>query len=301
MFVSILARAVLVAASALALNAQAAGPAFNSERVLVVDRDTGKTLYAKAADAAAPIASVTKLMTAIVLLDSKANLNQTIEITAEDVDTLKFSSSRLPVGTKLSRRDALHLTLMSSENRAAHALARTSPMGRDAFVAQMNAKARALGMKDARFADPTGLSPRNQASALDLHKLMEAASRYAPIRAFTQDTGAQLKVAGGPKLQYRNSNPVVGRKGWDVLLSKTGFIREAGRVVVVGFKAAGRNLAVVLMGAESTAARTQDLVKVRNWVASAGQPRIGAGSRAKAAPKRVVAKARSKVRRAARR
>lgn len=255
-----------------------------SDRALVVDRDSGKVLYAKDADEAAPIASVTKLMTAIVLLDEKPDLEQTIAITDEDVDRLKFSSSRLPVGTRLTRSRLLHLTLMSSENRAAHALARTSARGTEAFVAAMNEKARALGMSGTHFADPTGLSPFNRASAHDLTKLMDAASRYAPIRRFTQDEGARVRV--GPRmLNYVNSNPVV-RNGWDVLVSKTGFIREAGRVVVVGFKAAGRNLAVVLMGAETSAQRTRDLVRVRDWVRGLAGAKVAAkakpGPRAKA-------------------
>lgn len=267
-------RYLTITAAFLALNVHA-GLALHSDRALVVDRDTGKTLYAKEADQPAPIASVTKLMTAMVLLDTKPDMRQVIRITAADVDRLKNSSSRLPVGARLTRAQMLHLTLMSSENRAAHALARTSRLGRDRFIGAMNAKAKALGMDDAYFADPTGLSPRNRASAQDLRKLTEAASRYAAIRHFTTETHEQVKV-GRKQLSYRNSNPVVGRKGWDVLLSKTGFIREAGRVVVVNFKTAGRNLSVVLMGADSTAARTRDLVKVRNWVRGARQPVVQA-------------------------
>lgn len=288
-------RFLLAAATLATLNAHA-GLHLKSDRALVVDRDTGKVLYAKSADEAAPIASVTKLMTAIVLLDEKPDLRQQITITADDVDTLKNSSSRLPVGARLSRSEMLHLTLMSSENRAAHALARTSAKGRDGFIAAMNEKAKALKMDDTHFADPTGLSPANRASARDLRKLLEAASRYRAIRHFTTETHERVRV-GDKQLSYRNSNPVVGRKGWDVLLSKTGFIREAGRVVVVGFKAAGRNLAVVLMGADSTAARTQDLQRVRNWVAGAKAPTVKASARAASAKRSVIhAKAKAKAR-----
>lgn len=265
-------RFLAVAAALFALHAHAGGLSLSSDRALVVDRDTGKTLYAKGANQAAPIASVTKLMTAMVLLDTKPDMRRKIRITRADVDRLKNSSSRLPVGARLTRGKLLHLTLMSSENRAAHALARTSSLGLRRFIQAMNAKARALGMESARFADPTGLSPRNRATARDLRKLLEAASKYRAIRAYTTETYEQVKV-GRKKLSYRNSNPVVGRKGWDVLLSKTGFIREAGRVVVVNFKTAGRNLAVVLMGADSTAARTRDLRRVRDWVRAAKQPR----------------------------
>lgn len=267
---------LIAAAGFLALQAHA-GLQLNSHRALVFDRDTGQTLYAKAADTAAPIASVTKLMTAIVLLEEKPDLRQKLTITAADVDRVKFSSSRLPVGTKLTKRDAMHLMLMSSENRAAHALARTSAGGMEAFVRKMNAKAQALGMTGANFADPTGLSPLNRARAVDLAKLLDAGSRHGEIRAFTRDAGARLTLPNRRQLQYVNSNPVV-RSGWDVMLSKTGFIREAGRVVVMGFSAAGRNLGVVLMGADSTAARTADLVRVRNWVAGAAAPSLKAST-----------------------
>jgi D-alanyl-D-alanine endopeptidase (penicillin-binding protein 7) len=289
-------RSLLVLFALLAtLNAHAA-LRLESDRALVVDRDTGQTLYAKAADEAAPIASVTKLMTAIVLLEGQPDMNAVITVTDADVDRLKFSSSRLPVGTRLKRSDLLHLTLMSSENRAAHALARTSPQGRDAFVAAMNAKARALGMADTHFADPTGLSPANRASARDLRKLLEAASGYAPIRQYSADEGARLNI-GSKRLVYRNTNPVVRRPGWDVLLSKTGFIEEAGRVVVVGFKAAGRNLAVVLMGADSTAERTRDLVKVRQWVTGVPERVKARAKQGIRSSKGVKAKVRAKPRR----
>jgi D-alanyl-D-alanine endopeptidase (penicillin-binding protein 7) len=289
-------RLLTAAGFALALQAHA-GLVLNSDRALVIDRDTNKVLYAKSADQAAPIASVTKLMTAMVLLDEKPDMKQVITITSADVDTLKGSSSRLPVGTRLTRERMLHLTLMSSENRAAHALARTSSRGRDGFIAAMNQKARALGMAGANFADPTGLSPQNRASALDLRKLLEASSRYGAIKRFSTETSQQVRV-GKRQLNYVNSNPVVGRDGWDVRLSKTGFIREAGRNVVVGFNAAGRNLAVVLMGADSSAARTSDLVKVRNWVAGlTAQPRPQARAKASASPRGKAGTTRKKARR----
>lgn len=260
------ARLLFAAIGSLALSAHS-GPSLSlhSERVLVFDRDARITLYAKAADEPAPIASVTKLMTAMVLLDQKPDLDEVLTITGADVDRVKNSASRLPVGTRLTRREMLQLALMSSENRAAHALARTAPVGGQRFVEAMNRKASILGMSDAHFSDPTGLSPDNRASALDLRRLMEAAGRYSHIKRFTTATSEQVSVAGR-ELRYRNSNPVVGRKGWHVQLSKTGFINEAGRVVVVGFKAAGRRLAVVLMGARSAAARTRDLLQVRKWV-----------------------------------
>lgn len=290
--VRMIPRLLALLACLLALNAQA-DLRLASDRALVIDRDTGRTLYAKDAEDPAPIASVTKLMTAMVLLDARPDMRGLVTITGDDVDRLKYSSSRLPVGTRMRREDLLQLSLMSSENRATHALARTSGKGIAGFVQAMNEKARALGMEDSHFADPTGLSPQNRASARDLRKLLEAASRYETIREFTTETSERVRVAGGKRLQYRNSNPVVGRKGWDVLVSKTGFIREAGRVVVVGFKAAGRNLAVVLMGADSTAQRTRDLVKVRDWVRGLRTPK----AKARTAPVRAKAGSRRAPRR----
>lgn len=264
-FITAMLAALLVAALVWTPLDARAGLDLHSARALVFDRDSGRTLYAKAAQEQAPIASITKLMTAIVLLDRNPDLDEVLTITELDVDRLKNSASRLPVGARLTRREMLHLALMSSENRAAHALARTAPAAGESFVAAMNRKARMLGMTGAQFADPTGLSPANRASALDLRKLVEAASRYPQIRRFTTTSSGEVSVAGH-ELRYRNSNPVVGRKGWNILLSKTGFIQEAGRVVVVGFRAAGRNVAVVLMGAHSSKARTRDLQKVRQWI-----------------------------------
>jgi D-alanyl-D-alanine endopeptidase (penicillin-binding protein 7) len=250
-----------------ALHAPAASLRLNSDQALVVDRDTGETLYSKNSEESSPIASVTKLMMAMVALDEKPDMSEVLVVTRADVDTLKYSRSRLAVGTKLPRRDMLQLALMSSENRAAHAIARTSRGGTRGFVLAMNLKAQKLGMNGALFQDPTGLSPGNRASPEDLAKMVGAAQRYSLIREFTTTTSDSVKV-GGHLLKYRNSNPVVGRKGWDVWLSKTGFINEAGRCVVVGMKTAGRNIAVVLLGAGSNLQREQDLVKIRNFYKS---------------------------------
>ena len=262
---------------------QAAGEdlTLHSKRVLVFDSDTGESLYAKAADTPAPIASVTKLMTAMVMLDEKPDLEELLTVTADDVDTLKNSHSRLAVGTSLTRRDMLHLALMSSENRAAHVLARTSRQGLPEFVASMNRKAQVFGMQHTQFVDPTGLSPGNWSTAADLALLARQAARYGPIGEFTTTPSDSVLVRGS-RLQYRNSNPVVGRQGWDVWLSKTGFINEAGSCMVVGFRAGGRNLAVVLLGAGSKAARQQDLVRVRDW-ATGVRTIVPAGARARGA------------------
>lgn len=265
-----------------AMHAPAATLSLNSERALVVDRDTGETLYSKKSDSSAPIASVTKLMTAMVTLDEKPDLDEVLVVTQDDVDTFKHSRSRLAVGTKLPRREMLQLALMSSENRAAHALARTSRGGMMGFVLAMNLKAQKLGMSGALFEDPTGLSPANRASPEDLAKLVGGAQRYPLIKSFTTTTSDSVQV-GKSMLTFKNSNPVVGRKGWDVWLSKTGFITEAGRCVVVGLKTAGRNLAVVLMGAGSSSQREQDLVKIKSFyspTSARSEDEVRAGPRA---------------------
>lgn len=268
------------------LSATASGLNLQSRHAIVVDRDTGATLYAKSAQGAAPIASVTKLMTAMVVLDEAPDMDEVLTVTQDDVDTVKRSSSRLPVGAQLSRRELLHLALMSSENRAAHALARNSRKGSMTnFVSAMNAKSRELGMLEAHFVDPTGLSPHNQASATDLARLVDGALGYAPIREFTSQSGQTVQV-GGVSLPYKNTNRLVGKTGWDVMLSKTGYINEAGRCIVMNFKSAGRNLAVVLMGATSSAVRERDLLKVRSWVSGEALPpevhaRVGARQRGK--------------------
>lgn len=257
--------------SAFAITASASALNLQSRNAIVIDRDTGTTLYEKGAHSVAPIASVTKLMTAMVVLDDNPDMKEVVAITIDDVDTLKNSTSRLPVGAQLTRKELLNLALMSSENRAAHALARTSKKGLLGFVLAMNAKAVVLGMTEARFVDPTGLSPSNRASATDLGRLVEAASNYPAIREYTSQTHELVDV-GGRMLPYKNTNRYVGKQGWDVLLSKTGYIQEAGRCVVMGFKIAGRNLAVVLMGANSSAIRERDLLLVRNWVSGEAMP-----------------------------
>jgi D-alanyl-D-alanine endopeptidase (penicillin-binding protein 7) len=246
------------------------GFSLQSPRAVVLDRDTGATLYAKNAQDSAPAASITKLVTSMVVLDGKPNMDEVLTVTDADVDMLKHSRSRLRVGASLPRREMLHLALMSSENRAAHALARYAENGdMDKFVRLMNAKAQSLGMTSARFVDPTGLSPSNTASASDLAKLVEGASHYPIIGEITSRTGETVDV-GGTELLYKNSNHLVGHHGWDVLLSKTGYIEEAGRCVVMNFRAAGRNLVVVLMGADSEQERARDLLKARSWVT--GEP-----------------------------
>jgi D-alanyl-D-alanine endopeptidase (penicillin-binding protein 7) len=236
----------------------------HSEHVMVVDRATGATLFEKASTSSAPIASVTKLMTAMVSLDQKLDPSEVLTISEDDVDNLKHSTSRLRVGSQLTRGEMLRIALMSSENRAAHALARTAPGGLPAFVAAMNRKALDYGMNGTHYVDPTGLSPENTSTAADLGRLARRVSSYPSITDFTTTSGKTVDV--GSHLQsFHNTNPAVGKKGWNFWLSKTGYITEAGRCMVAGITTAGRDVVVVLMGAKSSGARAQDLAQVKAW------------------------------------
>jgi D-alanyl-D-alanine endopeptidase (penicillin-binding protein 7) len=256
--------AALFCAGSLFFPAMAGVLQLNSEYAMVIDRATGATLYEKSSTSSAPIASVTKLMTAMVSLDQKLNPQEVLTITEDDVDNLKHSSSRLRVGSQLTRGEMLRVALMSSENRAANALARTSPGGVSGFVAAMNRKALEFGMNGTHYVDPTGLSPENMSTAADLGRLARRVSGYPAITDYT--TTAGKTVAVGSRLQsFHNTNPAVGKKGWEFWLSKTGFINEAGRCLVAGITTAGRDVVVVLMGAKSSGARSQDLAHVKAW------------------------------------
>jgi len=245
-------------------------PRIRAAAVLVKDAGNGETLLAKNASAILPIASITKLMTAIVVLDQGLDLGEQIVISEEDADTIKHTRSRLRAATVLSRDELLLLALMASENRAAAALARTAPGGSAAFVAAMNAKAAALGMRDTRFADPTGLSPANVSSARDLAILVEAAHAYARIRDYSTRERAAVRVAGR-SLEYRNTNALVRRGDWDIGVSKTGFLAEAGRCLVMHVRMASRELVVVLLDAWGRQARAADAQRIRRWL-EAGAP-----------------------------
>jgi D-alanyl-D-alanine endopeptidase (penicillin-binding protein 7) len=247
--------------------ARAAAPplALKSHAAYVIDQDSGKVLLRKNASEVLPIASLTKLMTALVVVDAKLSMKRRIRITRADVDRLKNSGSRLRVGTVLTRRQALHLALMSSENRAAHALARTYPGGKKAFVSAMNARARLLGMKQTRFVEPTGLSSRNRSSARDLAILADAAYERPLLRKYSTSKGYRLK-AGRGSLQYVNSNRLVRQGDWRIGLQKTGYIREAGRCLLMQVKVAGRKLILVFLDSASTITRMRDAERVRRWV-----------------------------------
>lgn len=240
-----------------------------SSSALVVDVKTGKTLYQKNATKVRPIASLTKLMTALVVLDAKQNLNQIITVDKNDLDRVKHTHSRIRMGTKVTRRDALHLALMSSENRMASALARHYPGGRNAFVRAMNNKARQLGMRNTHFYDSTGLSTRNVSTAQDLGKLAAAAYRQPLIRQFTQDENREMRFsAPAYSLMFNNTNPLVKNPDWDVRLSKTGFTDEAGRCLVMRAKPDSRELAIVLLNSVGKRTPIGDANRIRKWLKS---------------------------------
>ena len=236
-----------------------------SSVALVLDSDTNEVLFSKNPQAVLPIASLTKLMTAVVVTEAKQPLNEPITVTQDDIDTEKFSRSRLKVGTTLSREEMLHLALMSSENRAAHALGRSYPGGIDAFVAAMNHKAAELGMKDTRYVEPTGLSSNNQSSARDLATLVMAAQEHPIIREFSTSPEFQVEVGNRPT-QFRTTNSLVRSPAWDIVLQKTGYITEAGRCLVMQAKMAGRRLTMVFLDSAGKYSRIGDAERVRRWV-----------------------------------
>lgn len=239
--------------------------ALKSSVALVIDQDTREVLFQKNDTAVLPIASLTKLMTGMVISEAKLPMDETITITQDDVDTEKGSGSRLRVGTELTRAEAMHLALMSSENRAAHALGRTYPGGLQAFVALMNGKARQLGMNATTYVEPTGLSSRNQSSARDLATLVAAAASDPMLREYSTSQGYQLAV-GNRTLQYNNTNRLVKNPDWDIGLQKTGYISEAGQCLVMQAKVAGRKLVMVFLDSAGKLSRIADAERVRRWV-----------------------------------
>jgi len=254
-------------------HAVAASPATISDRSLrsavafVQDASSGETLYAKNQEAVLPIASITKLMTAMVILDGKLNLDQRVAISDEDYDFVKGTHSRLRPGTVLTRDELLLLALMSSENRAAASLARTYPGGTEAFVVAMNAKAHALGMADTRFVDPTGLSSSNVSSARDLARMVVAAHEYPLIRQYSTRDSAVVESLGRP-LAYRNTNGLVRNAQWEIGLSKTGYISEAGRCLVMHVRMASREVVVVLLDSWGKLSRIGDANRIKKWLES---------------------------------
>ena len=238
-----------------------------SSVALVIDQDTQEVLFKKNEHAVLPIASLTKLMTGVIISGANLPMNEVITVTQADVDTEKGSSSRLSVGASLTRGELLHLALMSSENRAAHALGRTYPGGLSSFVSLMNAKAKLLGMKDTNYAEPTGLSSRNQSSAQDLATLVNAAHGDPLLRELTTSPGYQVAV-GKRTLQYNNTNRLVKNPMWDIGLQKTGYITEAGQCLVMQTKIAGRKVIMVFLDSAGKLSRLGDAERVRRWVES---------------------------------
>ena len=238
-----------------------------SSVALIIDQDTQEILLSKNDHAVLPIASLTKLMTGHIISQARLPMDEPITITQDDIDTEKGSRSRLMVGTTLTRREMLHLALMSSENRAANALGRTYPGGLSTFVAQMNAKARALGMSDTRYVEPTGLSSKNQSSARDLAILVNVAHSDPVLREFSTSPGYEVAV-GNRTLQYNNTNRLVHSASWDIGLQKTGYISEAGRCLVMQTQIAGRKLIMVFLDSAGKFSRLGDAERVRQWVES---------------------------------
>jgi D-alanyl-D-alanine endopeptidase (penicillin-binding protein 7) len=231
----------------------------------VIDQDTHEVLLSKNDQAVLPIASITKLMTGLIISEAKLSLDEAITITQDDVDTEKGSSSRLRPGTTLTRGELLHLALMASENRAAHALGRTYPGGMQAFVGLMNAKANQLGMRDTRYSEPTGLSSKNQSSAKDLATLVGVAYHDPMLRELSTSPSYAVEV-GNHTLQYRTTNRLVKNPNWDIGLQKTGYISEAGQCLVMQTKIAGRKLIMVFLDSAGKLSRIADAERVRRWV-----------------------------------
>jgi D-alanyl-D-alanine carboxypeptidase/D-alanyl-D-alanine endopeptidase (penicillin-binding protein 7) len=247
--------------------AHAGTPSFtwHARHMMVVDETTGEVLLSKDEQDSVPMASLTKLLTAMVVLDAGQDLNEPITIGTEDLDTLKHTHSGVPVGTTLPRAELLELALLASDNHAASSLARHYPGGLTCFLAAVQLKAAALELAGTRVVEPTGLSPDNRSSASDLAVVLRAAAAYPAIVAATTQARGQVLINGRP---YRalNTNRLVGRPGWDILLSKTGFTNEAGRCLVMRLRAAGRTVLLVLLNARAGAGRTLDAMNVTRWL-----------------------------------
>lgn len=236
-----------------------------SSVALVVDQDTDEVLFSKNSEAVLPIASITKLMTALVVTEAQLALDETLVVTREDASVRAGSRSRLVAGARLTRGEMLHLALMASENRAAHLLGRTYPGGMKAFVEAMNAKAQLLGMHDTRYVEPTGLSSDNQSSARDLALLVRAASEHALLRELSTSSHT-VKPVGRRQVQFNNTNGLVRNPEWDIGLQKTGYISAAGRCVVLQTQMAGRQLILVLLDSAGKYARMGDAERIRKWL-----------------------------------
>ena len=263
----------------------------SSANVLVIDAAADRQIYAKAADEVTPIASVTKLMTAMVVLDAGLSLDEVLDIDTGDFDYLKGSHSRLAMGSTLTRREMLRLALMSSENRAASSLARHYPGGKRAFVEAMNVKAALIGMSHTHYADPTGLDADNVSTAHDLAKLVQAAATYPLIREFTTTPSYLVELQPtGRTLGFNNSNALVKNQSWDIQLQKTGYIREAGKCVVMLVNIASKPFVIVLLDSFGRYTRIADAQRIKHWLET-GESLVVA------APKAAVRAVKAKVKR----
>jgi serine-type D-Ala-D-Ala endopeptidase (penicillin-binding protein 7) len=240
-------------------------PALRSSAALVLDISNSSVLYSRHSDIALPIASITKLMTALVVLEAGQSLDETLTVTQDDRFSGRGSFSRLAPGTQLSRGDLMHLALMASENRAAHALGRTYPGGIAACVIAMNAKARELGMTSAHFIEPTGLSDENVASPEDLSKLVMAAAKVAAIREYSTDSDYEVRV-GRRLVHFRNTDSLVSNADWNIVVQKTGYIHEAGRCLVMQTVIEDRPVVIVLLNSFGKRTRVADARRIRRWV-----------------------------------
>jgi D-alanyl-D-alanine endopeptidase (penicillin-binding protein 7) len=263
----------------------------SSANVLVIDAAADRQIYAKAADEVTPIASVTKLMTAMVVLDAGLSLDEVLDIDTGDFDYLKGSHSRLAMGSALTRREMLRLALMSSENRAASSLARHYPGGKRAFVEAMNVKAALIGMSHTHYADPTGLDADNVSTAHDLAKLVQAAAAYPLFRVFTSPPSYLVELQPtGRTLGFNNSNALVKNQSWDIQLQKTGYIREAGKCVVMLVNIASKPFVIVLLDSFGRYTRIADAQRIKHWLET-GESLVTA------APKAAVRAVKAKVKR----
>ena len=265
---------------------------FSSQHALVFEEASGKILLQKNASDVVPIASLTKLMTAMVVLDAKQDMDELISIDVADVDTIKNSSSRVPVGVALPRSTILQLALMSSDNRAAAALGRTYPGGIAAFNAAVKQKLAILDMHDTVIAEPTGLSARNRSTAHDLVKMVTASSYYPEIARMSTEAGDLIDM-NGELVPYRNTNRLVGNKDWDISVSKTGFTREAGRCLIMRMQLAGRHVIVVLLNAQASASRMLDAENIQHYLSGRLSSIVTAATRA---PARVTKKKKTTIR-----
>jgi D-alanyl-D-alanine endopeptidase (penicillin-binding protein 7) len=269
--------AVASLASAASVSKSPSRPEVKSAAALIVDAESGEVLFERDAAHVAPIASLTKLMTALVVIDGQQPLDEVITVTKADVWKGKGAHSRLPVGAKYTREELLKLALMASENRAAHVLGRAYPGGTAAFVKTMNLKAKALGMSKTRFADASGLSNGNVSNARDLAKLVNAASRDSRIRDFSTLRSLEVR-AGKSRLMYRNTNLLIGKPDWDIHVQKTGFTNDAGQCLVMEAMIGERPVVMVFLNAFGSLTRTADARRIRKWM-EGQKPQTMAGAR----------------------